>query len=347
LFFLAASLARRLKTVNVTIIGVSTLSGENLLQILDERDLTVDRLRLFDKTDEAGRTLMFRGKSTKVASYEETELGQDADILFLADLELPEAVLKAAQGSGALVIDLFPARQSGAVLVVPEVNGAVLADVGRGEVVGSPAPASVAAALALAPLQAEYQVLRLNAFVVQSATALEHAGVEALAGETARLLNGRDAEAKLFQDQYAFNLVPQPGDKNLGGVSAAEARFVIELRELLRDEQIEIVVNVIQAPIFYGVMVTLQAETQQDVDLEAAGRLLTRADGLRLIPAGKVATPVGTAVGNDWVHLSGLRLDPENASGFGVYAMTDNLRKGSALNAVQIAEQWQKAQVGQ
>lgn len=326
--------------MNVAIIGVSTLAGENLLEILDSRELAVDQLKLFDSADEIGRSLMFRGRSVRLQALESADPSA-IDVLFVCDEGLAPEALEPFRDAGALLIDLYPSRFDEALLVVPEVNADRLTQVEKGAVIGSPSPAVVTAAMALAPLQNEYQLLRLNAVALQSAADLGRAGVEALAAETARLLNGRDAEPSLLSTQFAFNLIPQTGPLDEAGVSQAERRFVQELREVLDDDQIEIVVNVLQLPMFYGVALTLQAETQLEVDLDEAARLFAKAEGISLARGDKPVTPVGSANGNDLVHLTRLRLEADNASGFGLCAMTDNLRKGSALNAVQIAERWQ------
>ncbi|MBV1786548.1 hypothetical protein KQ940_00590 [Marinobacterium sp. D7] len=328
--------------MNVAIVGPSTLTGENLFELLDGHALEVERLRLYDREDEAGRSLMFRGSAVRVRPIETTDIESDLDVVFLCDPDLDPAQLARIKGSGALLIDLFPARQSEAVLIVPEVNGDKLADIRRGDVLGCPDAASIAAAMALAPLQADYQVLRLNAVAMQSAASLGHQGVEALAAETARLLNGRDAEATLFSTQYAFNLMPQVGVLDSEGFSEVERRFATEVRALLDDDQIEIVVNVLQLPIFYGVAVTLQAETAHPVDLEHAASLLGKAPGLQMNRSTNPVTPVGSAAGNDLVHLDRLRLEEGGDCAFGICAVTDNLRKGGALNAIQIADGWQK-----
>ncbi|WP_188747039.1 Asd/ArgC dimerization domain-containing protein [Marinobacterium zhoushanense] len=333
--------------MNVAIFGPSTLAGENLFELLDAHDLKVERLRLYDREDEAGRALMFRGSSVRVKPIESAEIESDLDVAFLCDPDLDSAQLTRIKASGALLIDLFPSRQSDAVLIVPEVNGEKLSSIQRGDVVGCPDAASIAAAMALAPLQADYQVLRLNAVAMQSAASLGHKGVEALAAETARLLNGRDAEASLFATQYAFNLVPQVGALDGTGFSDVERRFAIEVRELLDDDQIEIVVNVLQLPIFYGVAVTLQAETAHPVDLERAASLFGKAPGLSLNRSADPVTPVGSAAGNDLVHVDRLRLEEGGDCAFGICAVTDNLRKGSALNAIQIADSWQKQRCSQ
>jgi len=328
--------------VNVAIVGPSTLTGENLFELLGDHPLEVGRLRLYDREEEAGRSLMFRGSAVRVKPIETSDIESDLDIAFLCDPDLEPAQLARIKGSGALLIDLFPARQDEAVLIVPEVNGDKLAIIGRGDVVGCPDASSIAAAMALAPMQREFQLLRLNAVALQSAASLGHVGVEALAAETARLLNGRDAEPTLFPFQYAFNLLPQVGKLDSVGLSAVERRFMTEVRDLLDDEQIEIVVNVLQLPIFYGVTLMLQAETAQPVDLDRAAALLEKSPGLGMSRGADPITPVGTAAGNDLVHIGRLRLEEGVDSAFGICAVTDNLRKGSALNAIHIAECWQK-----
>ena len=136
--------------MNVAIIGVSTLTGENLLEILDAREFQVDTLKLFDQPDEAGRALMYKGRSVRVKALEAANVESGLDIVFLCDPELSEDQLGLVTGSGALVIDLFPARQQNAPVFVPEVNGAALADVKPGDIIASPGAAAIAAALSLA-----------------------------------------------------------------------------------------------------------------------------------------------------------------------------------------------------
>ncbi|SEF77307.1 Asd/ArgC dimerization domain-containing protein [Marinobacterium lutimaris] len=327
-------------TVNVAIIGVSTLTGENLLEILDGREFQIDALKLFDQPDEAGRALMYKGRSTRVRPIDQLGAESGLDIIFLGDNALTDEQLALAAEAGALVIDLYPGRQQEAPVFVPEVNGAALAEIERGDIVGSPCSAVVTAALSLAPLQSEYQLLKLNAFAMQSAAELGRPGVEALASETARLLNARDADPSLFPVQYAFNVLTPAEEVDAEGQSLTERRFVSELKEVLGDDELEVVMQAALVPSFYGVSVMLQAETARPVDLEQAGRLLSAADSVILHRGQKPVTPVGSAVGNDQVHVSRLRLEADSDSCVGLCALTDNLRKGSALNAVQIAEHW-------
>ncbi|TCK09440.1 Asd/ArgC dimerization domain-containing protein [Marinobacterium mangrovicola] len=329
-------------TVNVAIIGVSTLTGENLLEILDAREFQIDSLKLFDQPDEAGRALMYKGRSVRVKALEAANVEAGLDIVFLCDSELNEEQLELVAGSGALIIDLFPARQQNAPVFVPEVNGAALADVKQGDIIASPGSAAIAAALSLAPLQSEYQLLKLNAFAMHSAAELGRPGIEALASETARLLNARDADPSLFPVQYAFNVLTPGEEVDSDGISQTERRFVAELKELLADEELEVVMQVALVPAFYGVSLMLQAETARPVDLEQAERLLSAADSVILNRGQKPVTPVGSAVGNDQVYVSRLRLEADSDSCVGLCAVTDNLRKGSALNAVHIAEHWHR-----
>lgn len=331
--------------MNVAIVGVSTLAGENLFEILEESSLEIDQLVLLDSEEEAGRALMFRGHSVRVRPLE-GYVFTDIALAFVADPDLSLEQLEALKAAGVQLIDLFPARQgSAARLVVPEVNASVLSTLEPGQVIGCPSAAATAAVLALAPMQADYQLLRLNIVALMSAAELGRPGVEALAAETARLLNGRDAETGFLPHQFAFNLIPQAGQMAVGGYTDVELRLVEEVREVLQDEQIEIVVNTVQAPLFYGVTVLLQAETQLPVDLEAARERLSKFDGVELPDEGTMVSPVGTVSGKDPVYLTRFRLEPDNDCGFGICAITDNLRKGSALNAVQVAAEWIKSRV--
>lgn len=326
--------------MNIAIIGVSTLTGENLFEVLEAAELPLDQLFLLDSEEEVGRTLMFNGRSVRIRPLEGFAFEQ-VGLAFVCDPALTAEQLQPASAAGVQLIDLFPARfGEQAALVVPEVNSQVVMEAGIGQVLGSPSAAAIAAALALAPLQRQYQLLRLHLVVMQSAAELGRPGVEALAAETTRLLNGRDAEAGYLPAQFAFNLIPQSGKVQSNGYTDIEMRLIDEVRELLADDQIEVLSQVVQVPIFYGVSVLMQAETQQAVDLPEAERLLRGQAGLALAQGEAVCTPVGTAAGTDSVHLSRLRLEPDNSSGFALCAVTDSLRKGSALNAVQIARLW-------
>ncbi len=326
--------------MNIAIIGVSTLAGENLFEILEASELPVEQLFLLDNDDEVGRTLMFKGHSVRIRGLEAFAFEQVA-LAFVCDPAFSVQQLQPARAAGVQLIDLFPARfGADAALVIPEVNPQVVDEVEAGRVLGSPSAAAVASALALAPLQQQYQLLRLHLVVMQSAAELGRPGVEALAAETTRLLNGRDPEAGYLPAQFAFNLIPQSGQVQKDGYTDSELRLIDEVRELLGDEQIEVLSSVVQLPIFYGVSVLVQAETQQAIELDEAERVLRAQPGLALAQGGEVCTPVNTAAGSDNVHLSRFRLEPGNASGFALCAVTDNLRKGSALNAVQIAQLW-------
>lgn len=326
-------------SVVVAVTGVSTLLGENLLEILESRAFPVARLLLADPGEVVGRSVMFSGHATRVVSADTADFSGVELVFNCQPGALPEQFSSGQLAENVCVIDLCPDIEAAqtAACVIPEVNPELISS-GRSGYYVSPLPAVVAVAAVLASLHQRFKLLRLNIVSLSSVAEAGKKGVEALASETAKLLNGRDAEASFFGQQIAFNLLPLTGQVTDSGLTDTETQIVTQLRRVLNDDQLELVVSSLQLPLFYGQNVVLHAECQLPVDLNEAELLLRQAKGVNCI-ADQMCSAVTHAAGQDDVFVSRLRTEPNNDCGLMLFAVTDSMRKGGALNAIQIAEQ--------
>lgn len=321
-------------SIVVAVTGVSSLLGENLLEILESRAFPVARLVLTDPGEVVGRSVMFAGHANRVVSADKADFSGVNLVFNCQPGALPEVFSPARIAAGVRVIDLCPAAGVEAPCVVPEVNPEQL---NNASYLVSPAPAVVVAAMALSALHQRFKLLRLNLVSLCSVAEAGRKGVEALAAETAKLLNGRDPEAGYFGQQIAFNLLPLTGTPDASGRTNTETLIADQLQQVLDDQQLEVAVTSLQVPLFHGQNVVLHAECQFPVDLNEAQSLLRQTPGLRCV-ADQHYTVVSDAAGQDEVFISRLRTEADNDAGIMLFAVSDSLRKGGALNAIQIAE---------
>jgi aspartate-semialdehyde dehydrogenase len=162
--------------------------------------------------------------------------------------------------------------------------------------------------------------------------------VTELARQTAELLNARPLEPRFFDRQMAFNLLAQVGTPDAQGHTLLEKRLVRELREVLAQPALKISANCIQAPVFFGDSLSVTLESSRSVDLAAVNAALEAGEGIELVDAGDYPTPVGDAVGQDVVYVGRVRHGVDEPSELNLWLTSDNVRKGAALNAVQVAE---------
>lgn len=324
-------------SLKIALLGPATLVGEKLLELLDESSLEVDELALYEPEDQAGRSLMFRGHAHRTRALEELDTAWP-QLILVCEAGLSQSLRDDLGTAGARVIDLYPQRYESdqVFLTIPDLNGDELASLDPGRIIGIPNSATIAAALALAPLHRSCQILKANIMVLSPVSAAGQAGIEALASETARLLNGREVETAHFGQQIAFNLIPQAGALQDNGFTDIETAVLGELPLILGDDGLELEVSAVQVPVFYGDMVVVQAETRQALDMAAIQIDMDRASGVRMDPPGhRVASLAKDAIGQSQVVVTRLRPAAEGGAGFALHAMSDDLGRGSALTALE------------
>jgi aspartate-semialdehyde dehydrogenase len=324
----------------VAIAGATGAVGQTMLAILAERDFPVRSLRLLASERSKGKVLPFKGEEIKVERLTEGAFDGIELALFSAGAARSKAFAPAAVKAGAVVIDNSSAfRMDPTVpLVVPEINpGAARRHRGM---IANPNCTTVVTVMALKPLHDAATVRRV---IVSSYQAVSGAGaqaIEELRQQVLAWVKGEPAEVNVFPHPIAFNLIPQVDTFEAGGYTREEMKLVHETRKILGDESIRIAATTVRVPVWYAHSVAVTAETERKVTVEEARKLFASFSGLEVWddPAkGEYPTPI-LAAGKDACYVGRIREDLSSERGLTFWVVGDQLRKGAALNAIQIAE---------
>ncbi|MBF8743183.1 aspartate-semialdehyde dehydrogenase [Pseudomonas guariconensis] len=322
--------------IDIAIIGATGNVGETLVQILEELDFPVATLHLLASMESAGSNLMFAGKKLRVREVDSFDFTQVKLAFFAASPAVTRSFAPKAQQAGCAVIDLSGGLDQ-ALAVVPEANGDKLAQLEQPAQVASPSAAAVALAVALAPLKGLLDIERVQVMACLAVSAQGREAVSELARQTAELLNARPLEPRFFDRQVAFNLLARVGAADEQGHTRLERRLVDELRVLLDLPTLKVSVTCVQAPVFYGDSFSVAVQSRRPVDLAAVNHALEAAESVELVESDDFPTAVGDAVGQDVVYVGRVRHGIDEQEQLNLWLTTDNVRKGAALNAVQVA----------
>lgn len=325
---------------NVAIVGATGAVGQTMLSILEERDFPVRNLRLLASERSEGRALSFRGEEIKVERLTERSF-QGIDLaLFSAGASRSKEFAPPAVRAGALVVDNSSAfRMDPEVpLVVPEINPEA-ARRHKG-LIANPNCTTTVTVMALKPLHDAAKVRRV---IVSSYQAVSGAGAQAIEELRRQVLAWAKAEkpeVKVFPHQIAFNLIPQVDVFQANGYTREEMKLVHETRKILGDETIRIAATTVRVPVFYAHSVSVNVETERKVTGEEARRLFMGFPGLKVLddPATQQYPMPLIAAGKDDCYVGRIREDLSSDTGLSFWVVGDQLRKGAALNAIQIAE---------
>ena len=331
------------KTFDVAVVGGTGAVGATLIELLAEREFPVGKLHVLASSRSAGETVLFRNRPVMVADAADFDFAQVQLAFFAAGGTVAAELAPKAAAAGCIVIDKSSHfRQDPDVpLVVPEVNAEALAGYTKRNIIACPNCSTIQVAVALKPLYDAVGVERVNVATYQSVSGAGKAGIEELAKQTAELLNGRGAKPKVFPRQMAFNVLPQIDAFTDNGYTKEEMKMVWETRKIFADEEIQVNPTCVRVPVFHGHSVALHVETGKPITREEARKLFKKAPGITLVDElkpGGYATPVSEASGKDSVYVSRVRQDISYPCGLDLWVVADNLRKGAALNSVQIAE---------
>ncbi|PYC25723.1 aspartate-semialdehyde dehydrogenase [Aquipseudomonas alcaligenes] len=325
------------KTLDIAVIGATGTVGETLVQLLEEREFPLGSLHLLAGGDSAGQSVPFRGKNLRVRELDGFDFSQVRLAFFAAGEEVSRQYAAKAQAAGCSVIDLSGTLEQ-ALPVVPEANAEALAGASAPYLLSSPAPAATALAAVLAPLRDRPGLRKITLNAVLAVSTLGRAGVSELARQTTELLNMRPLEPQLFDRQVAFNLLARVGESGEGGHARLERRMADELKRVLGVSGLKVAVTCCVAPVFFGDSLAVSLETAEAVDIKEVAALLGRQAGIELVEEGDYPTVVGDAVGQDELYVGRLRAGLDDPAELNLWIASDNVRKGSALNAVQIGE---------
>ena len=328
---------------NVAIVGATGAVGEVMLEILEGRNFPVRKLYLLASEKSVGKKLQFRGESVSVENLETFDFSKVQIGLFSAGGEISAEFAPKAASAGCIVIDnTSHFRQEVDIpLVVPEVNSHMIGKYGERKIIANPNCSTIQMLVALKPIYDAVGIKRINVATYQAVSGAGKRAVEALATETAKLLNGQTSDQKVFPQQIAFNAIPVIGDLHENGYSMEEMKMVWETRKIFEDESIEVNPTCVRIPVFFGHSEAVHIETKETISAAFAKELLSAAPGVEIIDDRlelDFPTPVRDAAGSDSVFVGRVRPDISTDRGLDLWLVSDNVRKGAALNSAQIAE---------
>ncbi|WP_059214411.1 aspartate-semialdehyde dehydrogenase [Escherichia albertii] len=324
---------------NIAILGATGAVGEALLETLAERQFPVGEIYALARNESAGEHLRFGGKTIIVQDVVDFDWTQAQLAFFVAGKEATASWVEEATNAGGLVIDssgLF-ALEPDVPLVVPEVNPFVLIDYRNRNVIAVPDSLTSQLLAALKPLIDQGGLSRISVTSLISASAQGKKAVDALAGQSAKLLNGIPIdEDDFFGRQLAFNMLPLLPDRE--GSVREERRIVDEVRKILQDEGLMISASVVQSPVFYGHAQMVSFEALRPLAAEEARDAFAQGEDIVLSEENEFPTQVGDASGTPHLSVGCVRNDYGMPEQIQFWSVADNVRFGGALMAVKIAE---------
>ncbi len=328
---------------NVAIVGATGAVGEALIEILAERDFPVAELFLLASERSEGKRLMFRGKSVSVQRLDQFDFSTAEIGLFSAGGDVSGEFAPVAAAAGCVVIDNTSRfrYESDVPLIVPEVNPHRIAQFGQRNIIANPNCSTIQMLVALQPIQAAVGITRINVATYQAVSGAGAGGLQELAGQTANLLNGKPISSGVMPVQIAFNAVAQIGPFQDNGYTLEEMKMVWETRKIFEDDDIQVNPTCVRIPVFYGHSEAVHIETREHLPVDRARTLLAEAEGVTLVDRmapGGYPTPAIEAAGTDPVFVGRVRADISHPNGLDFWVVSDNVRKGAALNSIQIAE---------
>ncbi len=326
----------------IAIAGATGAVGQCLLEILEERKFPFSDLIPLASGRSAGETVRCAGRDYVVRELAGFDF-KGVDIAFFsAGGSVSREHAPRAAAAGAVVIDnTSEFRYDDDVpLVVSEVNPEQIHERPRG-IIANPNCSTMQLLVALAPIHRAVGISRINVATYQSVSGAGRSALEELARQTAAMLNFQDPAPQRFPVQIAFNLIPQIDDFQPNGYTKEEMKLVWETRKILGDDSIQVNPTAVRVPVFYGHAEAVHLETRSKLSADEARRLIAAAPGIEVVDeqrAGGYPTPVTHAAGKDPVFVGRIREDISHPQGLSLWIVADNIRKGAALNAVQIGE---------
>ena len=326
----------------VAVVGATGAVGEAMLAILAERGFPVSEVVALASARSAGGVAAFGDDEVTVRDLADFDPAGVDIALFAAGGAISKEYAPKFAAAGAVVIDNSSAfRQDDDVpLVVSEVNPEAARHRPRG-IIANPNCSTMQMVMVLAPIHRAVGIERINVATYQSVSGAGRAALEELGRQTASLLRFQGAEPKHFPVQIAFNVIPHIDEFMDNGFTREEMKLVWETRKILGDESIQVNPTAVRVPVFYGHAEAVHIETRDKISAADARALLEAAPGVEVVDNradGGYPTPVTHASGSDAVFVGRIREDLSHPRGLDLWVVADNIRKGAALNAVQVAE---------
>lgn len=328
---------------NIAIVGATGAVGEAMLELLASRDFPVGELTLLASERSAGTRLPFKEKSLTVKDLAQFDFTGIDIAMFSAGGDVSADYAPKAAAAGCVVIDNTShfRRDEDIPLIIPEVNLHALDGYKARNIIANPNCSTIQMLVALKPIMDAAGLTRINVATYQAVSGAGKSGIEELAGQSAKLLNAQDIEPEVFGKQIAFNAVPHIDDFQDNGFTKEEMKMIWETHKIFENDDVQVSPTCVRIPAFYGHSEAVYVETKSQIDADAVRVLLSGAPGIKVIDTrerGGYPTAVTDAAGEDPVFVGRIRNDIMNPLGLHLWIVSDNIRKGAALNSLQIAE---------
>jgi aspartate-semialdehyde dehydrogenase len=331
------------KTYNVAVLGATGAVGETMLALLEERNFPVGEVFALASSRSAGQKIEFKDKELTVLDVTDFDFGQAQIGLFSAGASVSEIYGPIAAAAGCVVIDNTSRfrYEDDIPLVVPEVNPAAIDQYRNRGIIANPNCSTIQMLVALKPIHDAVGIERINVATYQAVSGTGKQAIEELATQTTQLLSGKPITPKVYPKQIGFNVLPQIDVFLENGYTKEEMKMVWETRKILGDDRIQVNPTAVRVPVFYGHSEAVHIETRDKITAEQALELLRKAPGIVVIDErkpGGYPTAVTEGAGHDPVYVGRIREDISHPRGLNLWVVSDNIRKGAALNSLQIAE---------
>ncbi|HSW69419.1 MAG TPA: aspartate-semialdehyde dehydrogenase [Gammaproteobacteria bacterium] len=333
------------KSYDIAIVGATGIVGTTTLSILEERNFPINKIFLLASKRSLGDALVFKGKSYPIEDLAEFDFSQTQICFFCTGNNISAEYAPKAAKLGNIVIDKSShfRYEKNVPLIVPEVNESAIKNFKKTNIIANPNCSTIPILVALKPIYDAAGISRINIATYQSVSGSGKDAVTELAEQTALLLNGKPIKPKVYSQQIAFNILPHCDELEENGYTREEMKIIWETQKILNDKKIAVNPTAVRVPVFFGHSAAVHIETQDKISLKQALDLLSNASGIKLMTGkNQYPSPVHDAAGKDEVYVGRVREDLSHKKGLNMWVVTDNLRKGAALNAVQIAEQLHK-----
>ena len=331
------------KKFDIAVVGATGVVGEAMLGILAERKFPVGNVYALASERSIGKTVEFGNRELDVDNLAEFDFSQVSIGLFSAGAAVSAEYAPKAAAAGCVVIDNTSnfRYDDDIPLVVPEVNADKIADYKGAGIIANPNCSTIQLVVALKPIYDAVGIDRINVATYQSVSGAGRSAVEELVRQTSNMLNGRPLDIKGDNIQIAFNAVPHIDVFQDNRYTKEEMKMVWETRKIFGDDDLLVNPTAVRIPVFYGHSEAVHIETKQKLTVAKACELFRSAAGITLldgIETGHYPTAVTESSGTDPVYVGRVREDISHPRGINLWIVSDNIRKGAALNSVQIAE---------
>lgn len=331
-----------MKSYHVAVVGATGAVGNEMIKILEERKFPVGQLTLLASERSLGKELEFNGKLVPVQILDEKSFSGIQIGLFSAGGSISQRFAPLAASSGCIVIDNTSAfrMEHDIPLVVPEVNPHAIGMYRDRGIIANPNCSTIQMVVALKPIHDVAKIKRVVVSTYQAVSGTGKKAIEELIEQTKALLNGREPEVKVYPHRIAFNCLPHIDVFLENGYTKEEMKMVYETKKIFEDPTIAITATTVRVPVIYGHSESVNIETEKKITASEVRRILSQASGVTVVDdvkGNKYPLPI-EAAGKDDTFVGRIREDESIENGINMWIVSDNVRKGAALNAIQIAE---------